>query len=82
VMKKATERIRTADRVIRNQLPTDAYVRLQVYDLLGRKVATLLAGKQQAGHRSLLCEGLGLSLVFISRSWPPRADVETRLSQM
>ncbi len=52
--KKATERIRTADLLITNQLPTDAYVRLHVYDLLGRRVATLVEGKQQAGYRSVL----------------------------
>ena len=51
-MKKATERIRTADRVITNQLPTDAHVRLQVYDLLGRKVATLFDGRTEVETKS------------------------------
>jgi len=55
-MKKVTERIRTAHLLIRNQLPTDAHVRLQVYDLLGRRVATLVEGKQLAGYRSVLWE--------------------------
>ncbi|MFQ5869423.1 MAG: hypothetical protein ACE5JC_05935 [Candidatus Zixiibacteriota bacterium] len=63
-MKKATERIRTADLVIRNQLPSDAYVHLQVYDLLRRRVATLFRGKQQAGYRSVLRQGSGLASGF------------------
>ena len=38
--------------MIRYQLPVDCYVRLEVYDLLGRKVATLAEGEQEAGYRS------------------------------
>ncbi len=60
-MKKATERIRTADRVFTNQLPTDAHVRLQVCELLGRRVATLLDGKQQAGDRTVFWDASGVS---------------------
>ena len=59
-MKKATEGIRTADLVITNQLLTDAHVHLQVYDLLGRRVATLVEGKQQAGHRTVFWDASGV----------------------
>ena len=59
--KKATERIRTADLLITNQLPTDAHVRLQVYELLGRRVATLFDGREEAGYRSVLWEASALA---------------------
>jgi len=37
---------------------------LQVYDLLGRRVATLFRGKQQAGYRSVLWNASGVSSGF------------------
>jgi hypothetical protein len=40
--------------VISYQLPRDCHVRLEVYDLLGRKVATLANGKEHAGYQSIL----------------------------
>jgi len=53
-----------AQTVISYQLPTDAYVRLQVHDLLGRRAATLVEEKQVAGYRSVLWEASGLASGF------------------
>lgn len=53
-----------AQTVISYQLPTDGYVRLQVYDLLGRRVATLVEEKQVAGYRSVLWKASGLASGF------------------
>jgi len=39
--------------VIRYQLPLKAYVSLKIYDLLGRQVATLVDGLEDAGFRSV-----------------------------
>ncbi len=39
--------------VISYQLPTDDFVRLKVYDVLGRKVETLVDGHQTAGSHSV-----------------------------
>jgi len=32
-------------------LPNDCYVRLEVYNLLGQKVTSLVGGKQKAGYK-------------------------------
>jgi hypothetical protein len=50
-----------ARTVIGYQLPTDAYVKVQVYDLLGRKVVTLFEGKQEAGQRSVFWDASEVS---------------------
>lgn len=46
--------------VIQYQLPVDCHVRLEVYDLLGRKVATLVDAEQEAGYQSIIWEALEL----------------------
>jgi hypothetical protein len=47
--------------VIQYQLPVDCHVRLEVYDILGRKVATLAEGEQEAGYRSFTWDASELS---------------------
>ena len=42
-----------ATTVIGYQLPLDAGVRLEIYNTLGQKVATLVDSRQQAGYRSI-----------------------------
>ena len=42
-----------ASTVISYELPTDTHVKLEVYNLSGQKVATLVDSKQQSGYRSL-----------------------------
>jgi parallel beta-helix repeat protein len=49
---------------INYQLPVDGHVKLEVYDLVGRRVATLVDSEQRAGYRSVawnasgMCSGL------------------------
>jgi hypothetical protein len=40
--------------VINYQLPVDGYTKLEVFNLLGQKVASLVDSKQQTGHRSVV----------------------------
>jgi len=47
--------------VIKYQLPAVSEVRLAVYDLLGREVAILVNGKQEAGVHDLRFDASGLS---------------------
>jgi hypothetical protein len=42
-----------ARTVISYELPTDAHVKLEIYNLFGQKVATLVDGQQEAGYRSV-----------------------------
>jgi predicted secreted protein len=42
-----------ASTLISYQLPTDGHVRLEVYNISGQKVATLVDGQQEAGYRSV-----------------------------
>jgi hypothetical protein len=42
-----------AQTVIEYQLPVNATVKLEVYNLLGKKVATLVNGAEEAGYRSV-----------------------------
>jgi hypothetical protein len=43
-----------ATTTINYQLPADGYVKLEAYNTLGQKVATLADSKQQAGYRSVI----------------------------
>ena len=47
--------------VVSYQVSGVSYVRLVVYDLLGREVATLVDGRQEAGRRAVPFDGSGLA---------------------
>jgi hypothetical protein len=50
-----------AQTIISYDLPKEANVKLEVYDLLGRKVATLTEGMQEAGTHQADWDGSGVS---------------------
>jgi len=50
-----------AATVISYQLPTDNSVRLDIYNLLGQRIATLVDSKQQTGYRSVLWDASDVS---------------------
>jgi len=50
-----------ATTAINYQLPVDAEVTLEIYNLFGQKVATLVDSKQQAGYRSVLWDASTVS---------------------
>ena len=50
-----------ARTVINYQLPLDGCVKLEVYNLLGQKVATLVDEKQGAGSRSVVWDAANVS---------------------
>jgi len=45
-----------ASTVISYELPTDAHVKLEIYNLFGQKVATVVDGQQEAGYKSVTWE--------------------------
>jgi len=47
--------------VINYELPVHAYVKLEVYNISGEKVATLVDSKQQTGYRSIIWEASAVS---------------------
>jgi hypothetical protein len=66
------------DATVWYSLPTAADVELSVFDLSGRKVATLIAGRQPAGRRSMAwhdAERLSAGLYFAR--FRAGADVRT-----
>ncbi len=50
-----------ATTVIEYALPVESHVKLQVYNIRGQKVATLVNSKQQAGYRSVNWDASGVS---------------------
>jgi len=42
---------------IKYALPQDSYVRLEIFNILGEKVATLVNGRQKAGYKSVSWDG-------------------------
>lgn len=50
-----------ATTVIEYALPIESHVKLQVYNILGRKVATLFDEKQQPGYKSVVWDASGVS---------------------
>lgn len=47
--------------VIRYSIPKDSYVSVEVYDVMGRKVADLFQGRQSAGSHELTFDGSNVS---------------------
>lgn len=47
--------------VINYNLPISAYIKSEIYSLLGQKVATLVNEKQQAGYKSVIWDASKLS---------------------
>jgi len=50
-----------ATTAIDYELPVNGYVRLEVFDLLGHRVATLVEGEQAVGHKSICWDASELS---------------------
>ena len=51
----------TSGTTIRYDVPREAFVNLTVYDMAGRKVATLVSGQQQAGAHQVHLDGRNLA---------------------
>jgi len=50
-----------ATTMVNYQLPVDGYVKLEVYNMLGQKVATLVDSRQQTGYRSVTWDASNIS---------------------
>jgi len=50
-----------ATTVISYELPTEAHVKLEVFNVSGQRVATLVEGEQEAGYRSVVWEASEVS---------------------
>jgi len=47
--------------VIEYQVPVNGYLKLDIYNMLGQKLATLVDSKQHAGYRSVIWDASGVS---------------------
>lgn len=62
-------------------LPEACNVRLEVYDVAGRRIATLVDGRQEAGGHSLSWDAAGFdSGVYFCRLWAGDAVVQRKLT--
>jgi len=50
-----------ATTIINYQLPVDAYVKLEIFNLFGEKLATLVDFRQQGGNRSVIWDATGFA---------------------
>jgi hypothetical protein len=64
--------------MIKYQMPAPGPVRLVVYDMLGREVAVLVNGKQEAGYHTATFDGSGLASVAYLYRLTAGSYTETR----
>ena len=67
----------TSSTTIRYDIPREAFVNLTVYDMAGRKVATLVSAQQQAGSHQAYLDGRNLA----SGVYLYRLEANGRVSQ-